>query len=599
LVRLDDVETLVRHPRLAGVAVATTAVLVALAPTAPANAEPAPLEDVLAGSASGAQRSAVQAVRRNPNPLIYDVYRGRRPGGSGAEPPGAPEALCRSFLPATNPYRNPAPNVDQIFGDLVTQAGTGEGCPTAQNETTIAVNPYNPKNLVAGANDYRLFNARIGRNDSSGWAYTSFDGGRTWRNTVIPKLNLQTGGVGALSYMDAAGDPVIAFGPNNIVYYSLLVFSRQVPTDGTQQASGQVVSVSRDGGLTWSDPKILRLDGVNPDGTPARSTLFNDKNWIAADPLSGTVYVTWTQFNFDPVTGYVESPIVMSKSTDFGNTWSPLIRVSPELATFSGGITPFAQGSNPVVGRDGSLYVAYETSVCADLTCAGFEDHDAVVVSTSRNGGRSFSHAEVDVNFDFPTNPLIGRGSLSGENFRINSFPLAAYDPVSDDVWITWADDRNGQYTEDGQSIKTNGDVFVVRGRHGRNWTRTLTVGSPQDEVFPAVTALATRVAVSYYTRKYDPNGIGLDYAYSVGWGTGIGGARVRRITTETQNPQVQFTGVAPDGSLLQGVFIGDYTAIAMGWDFQLHPCWVDFRGRPGVTTPNQDAYTQSISALF
>ena len=52
-----------------------------------------------------------------------------------------------------------------------------------------------------------------------------------------------------------------------------------------------------------------------------------------------------------------------------------------------------------------------------------------------------------------------------------------------------------------------------------------------------------------------------------------------------------------PDETL-PGVFIGDYSAIAVGADLRLHPCWTDFRGRPGATAPNQDAYTQSISFL-
>ncbi len=51
----------------------------------------------------------------------------------------------------------------------------------------------------------------------------------------------------------------------------------------------------------------------------------------------------------------------------------------------------------------------------------------------------------------------------------------------------------------------------------------------------------------------------------------------------------------AVSGAVLQGVFIGDYTAIAMGSDGVIHPCWTDFRGRPGGNTPNQDAYTQAI----
>ena len=63
--------------------------------------------------------------------------------------------------------------MDQINGDQLVLAGTQLGCETAQNETTIAVNPSNPRNLVAGTNDYRVFNTREGRNDGSGYAYTT------------------------------------------------------------------------------------------------------------------------------------------------------------------------------------------------------------------------------------------------------------------------------------------------------------------------------------------------------------------------------------------------------------------------------------------
>jgi hypothetical protein len=58
----------------------------------------------------------------------------------------------------------------------------------------------------------------------------------------------------------------------------------------------------------------------------------------------------------------------------------------------------------------------------------------------------------------------------------------------------------------------------------------------------------------------------------------------------------VQFVGIGfESGEVLQGVFIGDYSAVAIGTDLRIHPCWTDFRGRPGTNTPNQDAYTQSI----
>ena len=70
----------------------------------------------------------------------------------------------------------------------------------------------------------------------------------------------------------------------------------------------------------------------------------------------------------------------------------------------------------------------------------------------------------------------------------------------------------------------------------------------------------------------------------------------VTRITTQTENPQVQFVAIgAVTGQVLQGVFIGDYTDIALGSDLVAHPSWTDFRGKPGTTLPNQDAYTQAI----
>jgi hypothetical protein len=74
-------------------------------------------------------------------------------------------ALCQSYIGHLNTYSNPRPNVDQINDDQFVLAGTQLGCNTAQNETTIAVNPSNPRNLVAGTNDYRVFNTREGRND--------------------------------------------------------------------------------------------------------------------------------------------------------------------------------------------------------------------------------------------------------------------------------------------------------------------------------------------------------------------------------------------------------------------------------------------------
>ena len=81
---------------------------------------------------------------------------------------------------------------------------------------------------------------------------------------------------------------------------------------------------------------------------------------------------------------------------------------------------------------------------------------------------------------------------------------------------------------------------------------------------------------MSFYTRAFEAEDLGR-----------LGHGRVHRVTSQTSNPQIQFVAAGlVTGNELQGVFIGDYTAVALGSDGVLHPCWTDFRGKPGVTDP-------------
>jgi hypothetical protein len=138
--------------------------------------------------------------------------------------------------------------------------------------------------------------------------------------------------------MDSAGDPALAFGPNNTVYYANLVFSR------FNEGSGIVVSVSHNGGLTWSEPHSVHTDGVDGSGNPTPTDIANDKEWITVDPDSGVVYVTWTQF------GPTGSPIVLSKSTDGGATWSAPAAINP-ASSFTRADHTVQPGLDPAGGR--------------------------------------------------------------------------------------------------------------------------------------------------------------------------------------------------------------------------------------------------------
>src|SRR3954453_14862285 len=88
--------------------------------------------------------------------------------------------------------------------------------PDTTTEPSIAVNPAKPKNVGAG---YQMGRVDGGGDASNGYA-TTFDGGKTWKYGTVPGLTLRNGGD-----FDRASDAVVAFGPNNTVYYSSLVFN--------------------------------------------------------------------------------------------------------------------------------------------------------------------------------------------------------------------------------------------------------------------------------------------------------------------------------------------------------------------------------------
>ena len=116
--------------------------------------------------------------------------------------------LCRSSPFNTTGAYAPTSNTDLIVGDPINNSGASNfGCSTPQNETTVAVNPTNPANVVAGTNDYRVCCDFAGLNDGTGWAYYSFDGGASWNNVQLPGLTAETGGSGNFKRVDAAGDP--------------------------------------------------------------------------------------------------------------------------------------------------------------------------------------------------------------------------------------------------------------------------------------------------------------------------------------------------------------------------------------------------------
>jgi hypothetical protein len=272
------------------------------------------------------------------------------------------------------------------------------------------------------------------------------------------------------------------------------------------------------------------------------------------------------------------------------------------LGTVSDPSHPYNQGSFPLVAPDGTVYVAYE----GNTPSTGYAG-DAIILARSTNGGKSFTNTELARAYDdfncYPTNQAQGRQTLSGEEFRINSFPSFAIDPSNGHLAIVWADNQAmpGCGYESGLLYAggtTSNQVKLITSTDGINWTapQVITTGAA-DKVYPAVGANNGRIYVGYYTRAYSSN-LDICKAAHMDTDTGVvsvfGGpvcldfaarsstdnfATETRLTTESSNPYITFAGS----------FIGDYNGAAVTSSGSAFSVWADFRGNPDITVPNMD----------
>jgi hypothetical protein len=101
------------------------------------------------------------------------------------------------------------------------------------------------------------------------------------------------------------------------------------------------------------------------------------RDWHLSSPFRDRVYVSWTRFLFNPITGaYVQSPIFFAYSTDGGQTFSEPQNISGKVL--------YDQGSRPIVAYDGTVYVIFEGATrLATL--------DSTYIVKSTDGGVTFS----------------------------------------------------------------------------------------------------------------------------------------------------------------------------------------------------------------
>ncbi|MGH9317131.1 MAG: sialidase family protein, partial [Thermoanaerobaculia bacterium] len=321
-------------------------------------------------------------------------------------------------------------------------------------------------------------NAIAAFNDSGSWIpgvndhFTGFsrsaDGGASW--TDAGTLPASTGG--------DAGDPVLARDETSgAVFLSTLNFD----TLDTIQFFR-----SSDDGVSFSS-------AVN--ATPGLSGLGDllDKEWIAVDNFQGSgqgnVYLVLRDFT-QAGPGSPRDGILFFRSTDGGSTWGPSGGL---LIAGSGNFN--VQGAFVTVGPDHAVYVFWLDQ------SAGAGTPNVIEMRKSADLGVSFGGAVTVATLSSSNIRTNGDLGLQG-GFRTNSFPQAAVNPVSGNLYVVYNDVASDQDAA---------DIYLRQSLDGgATWGAPVSVsddtgGADQFHPSLAVTPDGTALFVAFYDRRLDP----------------------------------------------------------------------------------------------
>jgi len=344
-----------------------------------------------------------------------------------------------AILAAPAPLKPPGPAIT-VFPSV--QVSTDE--PEARHvESVLAVNPRDPKNLVA---------ASIVLGSSTRVAvYASHDGGLRWSRGKE--------GVGGSKVFDGL-DPAVAFDREGNAYLLAL---------GDQLAIWR----SSDGGLTWGGR-------VNVPGAW-------DRPWSGSD--AGRVYVSGKL----PIRVFghqAQDVIGLSVSRDRGATFSfpKLLLPAPEKSLLN-------VVSDLLVAPDGRLILSLQLFPPESLAHSPLAGSYATIVSS--DGGRTFTEPRPG-----PASRIYGHAwegkslyGLGGARMAIDN----SAGPRSGRLYLAWLDVIDGFYRVTAASSADGGASWSKPVRVSDHQTST-------DESTPAIAVTGDGiVGISWYDRRADP----------------------------------------------------------------------------------------------
>jgi hypothetical protein len=493
----------------------------------------------------------------------------------------------------------PAPVTDAVFGTSpAVKTGTAI-CTTAtqltanvntdctepsvgpHNETSIAVNPTNTKNMLGGANDYQLALNPGGQVSETilSRAHVTFDGGKTW--SLYP--------VNSSSTYQATGDPAVAFDASGRAYYATLGFRFVGPTNAMNP--DVLVSSSGDGGKTWDEARVASGSGV----FSSVGDLL-DKEYIAAWG-NGNAIVTFGDFRLGQQGTFISAKIFSSVTHDGGLSWS-----APTLIS---GALDQAFVATPVVAANGRIYVSFLNTT--DLT-TGRDDYEVVEVSPS-TGARLAGPFKVATTIDgFTDYPLaFGRQTYQDSVFRTWAAGNIAADPTnSAHLAVVWSDMRNSTTPAPTSPYvaKTNSDVIVSQSfDNGHTWSAATALTLSGDQFMPwSAYDQSGRLRIGTFDRSADSANHKYNYSLATENAPGtltFTTAPVSDVQSDPTTGNRWFARTVNANFPRATAFIGDYSNIAIMPDGSgVVALWTDLRNNAtfaGRTGHGEDAYFAKV----
>ena len=288
-------------------------------------------------------------------------------------------------------------------------------------ETSIAINPKNTSQLVAGANGDNV--------------YHSHDGGQTW---TLGKLTSPYG---------VLGDPCVIADTSGNFYYAHLSNSNE-PGGWIDRI---IIQKSTDGGVSWNEGAYT---GLNPPKD-------QDKPWMAFDfspqsPHRGNVYIAWTEFDvYGNTNPQNRSRILFSTSSDAAENWTDPVVVS-EMTGDCIDSDHTAEGAVPDTGPSGEVYLSWSLN-------------DTIWFNRSLDGGATWLETDIFA----ATQPGGWDFNIPGI-YRCNGFPVTACDlsggPDHGTIYINFSDQRNGV---------DDTDIFMIKSTDGGStWSAPVRVNN-------------------------------------------------------------------------------------------------------------------------